>query len=429
MDAIGDLTSPQGIPVPQAGRAPGWAASLRLRRPAKFAAALLVLALGVYAALADQGYVVTNNAVVSAYRMKLRTPIAGRLAELSAPLGARVAAGAVLARVRSRRIDDQHLADLRQSLDQATARLAADRGQRERLRALRVGLDARAQADLHASRDRLEGLLLQAAGTLRKAEASQALARLRLARIAPLLADGVATPAARDTAATELASATASVAADRGQLAALAAQARAAARGVLVDNGGNDVPYSAQRADEVAIELARLDRDIATTHARIAGGRTAIAAERRRLDRLAQAVLRAPAAGTVWKLDALAGEHLTAGEGVAEVVDCARPMVLAAIPEDDASRIVLGSRARLRLAGEAKDRQGRVVGIGGARFRDQGRALAATPAPRRAPREIVRIVLDPAPQPGAACLVGRTTRVMIPAHGEGAIGRLLTRLF
>ncbi|HUY02448.1 MAG TPA: HlyD family efflux transporter periplasmic adaptor subunit [Rhodocyclaceae bacterium] len=428
MSAISDLTAPPTVPIPAAGHLGSWPRALRLRRLAKFAGVIVVLAIGAYAALANQGYVVTDNAVVSAYRMKLRTPIAGELTTLSARVGAKVPAGSVLARVHLRRIDGQHLADLRQTLNQATAALAADRRQRDQLMALRAGLRLRAEADLHASRNRLGGLLVQAAATLRKAEAMRELARLNLTRLAPLVAEGVATPAARDGAVAALASATASVAGDRGQLAAIAAQAAAAAQGVLLDNGGNDVPYSAQRADEVAIELARLEREITTTRAQVAGLRTAIGAERQRLDLLAYAVLRAPGAGTVWKLDAVAGEHLTAGESVAELVDCARPVVLAAIPDDDATRIVLGGRVRLRLTGETKDRPGRVIGIGGARFRDHGRALAAIPAPRQTPREIVRIALDAAPAPGAACLVGRSLRVMIPARGEGMVARWLAHV-
>jgi len=426
MSVTSDATSPSTTPIPGAGHPGGWSPALRPRRLAKFAGVIVVLAVGAYAALSNQGYVVTDNAVVSAYRMQLRTPIAGELTILSAKIGARVTAGSALARVHLRRIDDQHLADLRQTLHQATAALAADRRQRDQLVALRAELRLRAEVDLHASRNRLGGLLVQAAATLRKAEAMRELARLSLARLAPLVAEGVATPAARDGAVAALASATASVTADRGQLAALAAQAAAAAQGVLLDNGGNDVPYSAQRADEVAIELARLDGEITTTRAQVAGLRMAIGAERQRLDLLADAVLRAPGAGTVWKLDAVAGEHLTAGESVAELVDCARPIVLAAIPDADATRIVLGGRVRLRLAGESSDRRGRVIGIGGARFRDQGRALAAIPAPRRTPREIVRIAFDAAP--GAACLVGRSLRVMIPAQGEGMVARWLARV-
>ena len=428
MSAITDVSSPSTRPLPAADRPAGWGGTLRLRRVTKFAVVIGVLAVGAYAALANQGYVVTDNAVVSAYRMKLRTPIAGELTVLPARVGALVPAGDLLARVHRRRIDDQHMVDLRQALDHAKAVLTADQRQRDRLVAMHAALVDRSEADLHASRDRLRGLLLEAAGALRKAEAMRALAQLRLARITRLAADGVATPAARDTEVAALAATTADVAADRGQLAALAAQAAAAAHGLLLDDGGNDVPYSAQRADEVAITLARLEGDLSTTRARIAGLHTAVAAEHRRLDLLADAVLRAPAVGTVWKIDAIAGEHVTAGESVAEMVDCAHPIVLAAIPDDEATRITLGRAVRVRLAGTTTDLRGRVMSIGGARFRDQGRALAAVPAPRQTPREIVRIALEDTPPPGAACLVGRSLRVMIPTHGEGVLARWLAHL-
>lgn len=427
MSAISNISSASGKPISATDRPAGWAGRFRFRRTAKFAAVIGVLAVGAYAALADQAYVVTDNAVVSAYLMKMRTPINGEVTTLSARVGERVPAGALVARVHRRRVDDQALSDLRQTLLQARARLAADRQQRDRLAALHADLVHRSDADLDASRARLRGLLLEAAGTLRKAEAMRALARIRLRRIARLTADGVATPAQRDSEVAALAAATADVAADRGQLAALAAQATAAAHGLLLDDGGNDVPYSAQRADEVAISLVRLRRDITTTRARIAGLRVAITAGERRLDLLTNAALRTRAAGTVWKIDALAGEHVTAGESVAEIVDCEHPIVLAAIPDDEATRVALGSTVRVRLAGATTDLRGRVVGIGGARFRDQGRALAAVPAPRHTPREIVRIALDDTPA-GAACLVGRSLRVMIPAHGDGVLSRWLAHL-
>ena len=428
MNAISDVSSPSSKPLPAADRPTGWAGSFPLRRITKFAAVIGVLAVGAYAALANQAYVVTDNAVVSAYLMKMRTPINGEVTALSARMGARVPAGALIARVHRRRVDDQALLDLRQALTQAKAELTADRQQWDRLTALHVALIDRSDADLDASRARLRGLLLEAAASLRKAEAMRALAGIRLGRITRLAADGVATPAERDSKVAALAVATADVAADRGQLAALVAQAAAAAHGLLLDDGGNDVPYSAQRADEVAITLARLHRDITTTRARIAGLHAAIVAGHRRLDLLTNAVLRAPAAGTVWKLDAVAGEHVTAGESVAEVVDCANPVILAAIPDDEATRIAVGRAVRVRLAGTTTDLRGRVTGVGGARFRDQGRALAAVPAPRHTPREIVRIALEDTPPSGSACLVGRSLRVMIPARGEGVLSRWLAHL-
>ena len=49
-----------------------------------------------------------------------------------------------------------------------------------------------------------------------------------------------------------------------GQLAAVQAQLDAAIRGVMIDAGGNDVAYSAQRADEVGLRLAELDRALDT---------------------------------------------------------------------------------------------------------------------------------------------------------------------
>jgi len=425
LSAANDVITPRAIPAPPlpipAAR-PGFAVPRRL---AKISAAVAILAIGGYAALANQGYVVTDNAVVSAYQMPLRTPIAGDLTGFTAPVGAVVPSGFVLGRVRSGRIDDGRLLDLRQSFARATALAAAQQRQQASLLVLQAALRRNAGADLQASRQEIRGRLLQVAATLRQREAQRDLARLQLARANRLLADGVASVAARDTQATDLATATAQVAAEQGNLAALAAQAAAAANGVLLDNGGNDAPYSAQRADELAIELARLDREIAETQANEIGLRGEIKAERSRLARLSTAVLRAPGGGTIWKVEAVAGEHLTQGETVADLVDCASPTILAAIPEDEAPYIAVGSPVRLRLAGETWDRAGRVIAIGGQRLRDDGRALAAVPVPRATGRLILRIVFDAAPAAGTSCLVGRSLRVMIPKRGPGWLGRWL----
>jgi multidrug resistance efflux pump len=120
------------------------------------------------------------------------------------------------------------------------------------------------------------------------------------------------------------------------------------------------------------------------------------------------------------------GSYVTAGKGVAALVDEDSLHVDGYFEETKLPMIHVGDRAAVHLMGESKDLYGRVEGIAGGiedRDRSSGANLLANVNPtfnwvRLAQRVPVRIALDPAPS-DVRLVAGRTATVVINPGKDG----------
>lgn len=416
-----DPAAPQAeLPTSEPGAPP------RLRRRAlKLLAIALLLGTGAYAVVSDQGYVASGTAVVTAYVVSVRAPVDGVISGMGGGVGGAVAHGAILARLENPYLSDQHLVDLREQLVRLRADLTGAQRERAALAALEVDLDRRVAAHRHATVLRLRAQLARmeattAAKLAQRAHDARTLARKQVLGTAGFVARADLDQA--DAAATVSASQAEALAAD---VAATQDELDAARQGVLSDPAGQDVTYSAQRADEVTIRIAELDRTITALadQARETEGR--MQAETTRFDRFRRADITAPLTGTIWRLASSDGERVAAGDLIAELVDCRAAFLLIAVPQDRLPDIVPDGVVRFRLLGETAQRYGMVRAITGALRQDGERHLAAIPAGRQAGEAMVLVRMK---ETGGSCLVGRAARVLLPSSG-GAFGRLVRWFF
>jgi multidrug resistance efflux pump len=391
-----------------------------------------VLAAGAYAVWSAQGFTSSDNAVVSAYVTSLRAPIEGYVSGHRPAIGAEIHSGDVLATMTNPLVDDQHLTDLEGRVSRLTLEEAAIIHQHEALELTRSELLQRAEEHRHAMVAELSSQVASAEMALQAKVAEGEQAKREYLRKAELARSNTASAADLDRAKY------ASEALDReaqslaGRLASQQAQLNAANRGILTDAGGNDVPYSVQRADEVRLRLVELDRALDTVREDAKETKARAAAERHRIDMLRSTTLAAPSAGMLWKVGASDGERIGTGDTAAELVDCSREFLVAAVPQKAYSNIVLGGEARFRLSGEVDERTGTIVSIMGDTSLIGDRNLAAVPLDRHQPAVMVRIAMPPSPNAAAACLVGRTARVLLPTSNGGvmsAVTQLLQRIF
>jgi multidrug resistance efflux pump len=262
----------------------------------------------------------------------------------------------------------------------------------------------------------------------------QAQAQDDVDRRIPLEADGGVAKAEMHRLRSELKAAQQNVAAQVARLAALRTEAEAATQGVLAGTtGGTDRSYSAQRSDEIAIELSALDKTISSLTAEVSETKARLAAERARIELWRRADLLAPSAGMIWKLGAADGERLGVGDLVADIVDCNVPFLLVAIPEDRFSDVEIGGVAKFRLSGERTERAGTVLSITGHGDLAQGEHYAVMPLDEPS-TVIATVAMLPAGNIAQEnnppeCLIGRTARVLLPATGGGFIDQILRRVF
>ena len=388
------------------------------RRNLKFGAALLLLMIGAYALLVGHGYVISDNAVVSAYTVSLRTPISGYVSGLQAKVGDPVTAGGVVARLTEPRVDDQRLVDLENLL----ARFRSNHHTYEKERVeLKLQYDALVDRALSHNRSQAAYLSLQATEAERQVhlqEAAQDYARGDLRRKAALGRTGDTSTAEADKARSIAQQAEMTVEAVAARHAYLLLQAEMAAQGILLENGSADVPYSSQRADELATRLAEIDREIAYLAASEAETFSRLDAERTRLDMLRGTDLVAPSPGMLWKLGASEGERIAVNDMVVEMVDCRSAFIVAAVPQDRFSDVEIGGAARIRLSGELVDRVGHVMSLIAETSPANDRKLAAAPPVPRAATATARIEIAASTNAARDCLVGRTARVLLPTSAD-----------
>ncbi len=401
-------------------------------RPLRLCLALSIGAVGLYGVLSDRQYVSTTNAVVSAYLLDVRTPIGGTLRDVPATAGDDVDAGALLGRVGNALMDRGHLDDLRITEGVAQSRADALARERASLEGVRRGMLQRAALHTEATSRRMEQQVDEASTVLEARKATLAEATLELDRGRKLVGWGVISRAAFDKLV-----ATQQVSADetRAQGATLAAaqtELEAARHGVLSEPGtNNDLAYSAQRADEVTIKLAENASELEAARAQAREAHRAVDAESRRSSLLGSSEVRAPSSGRIWKLNAINGEHVEADAPVVSIVDCHRQFVLAQVPQDRVSTLVLNSKAEVKLTGESIARTGRVMTVSGDSRTHLDAKLAAAPV-NESKDDLATIVirLDSAPEKigtNAACLVGRTARVRIPTQPTNLLSLWLSQ--
>jgi multidrug resistance efflux pump len=168
-----------------------------------------------------------------------------------------------------------------------------------------------------------------------------------------------------------------------------------------------DAAVSVQAQAKAAHDQALADRDLARLN-------------------LQRSEVRAPVNGPLTNFDLRPGAYVSAGKGVAALIDEDSLHVEGYFEETKLRMIHVGDKAAVHLMGETTDLHGRVEGIAGGvedRERSSGASLLANVNPtfswvRLAQRIPVRIALDPTP--GDVRLVaGRTATVVINPLKEG----------
>jgi multidrug resistance efflux pump len=372
--------------------------------------ACLFLAVAVMALAGNAASVTSDDAVVTTHVVSLRSPIEGVVRSRIGSVGAPVASGVLLAQVVNGLADDRPVAELRLQGQRLAADLAALRTQRTGLAAMLDGLGQRVARHRDAKLQQL-GFDARRASRDREARA-EALAQLVRDMNRKQALRGIVPDAEVEQAVTAVQVAAQELAGSDTQRAAAEAAEAAEQTGVLVEaNSGNDVTYSEQRADEVRLRLAELDRAIAAAEAEATETAGRLAVERQAYDQRHEADLRTPSAGMIWRLGAGPGERVAPGDLLAQTVDCATAYLAVDVPQNRVTDIDLSAPVRFRLSGEQQDRDGTITAITGAAALHGDGATAMAPSAGTRPVASVIVAVPPSANQVGSCLVGRTARV------------------
>lgn len=412
--------------------APSKPAFLTWRIPArsvKIGIGVTLLVVGGYGIFSEHQFIASGNAVVTAYVVSVRTPIEGTVSGLPATVGMRVSEHTVIGHIDNPRVDQQHLQNLRDIEEQARSNTGAVSAERDALEAQRRALLARAHVHIQAVSTRLRLQTAEAESLLAAKQSALKEATLELDRSRQLHQARIIADADLDKMEAQYEVASHQAAAQQADLSAVREEADAASHGVLSEPGINDVAYSRQRADEIGMRLAEIDRTLLALKSQVSQATQDVGSEAKRADLIRETDLVSPRAGILWKLEAMNGEHVGVGDSVAQIVDCSQDFVLAEIPQERVPEISIGGEARFKLSGESAERAGIVLSVSGDEQKGENQNLAAFPVQSTdEQRATVRIGLSNVTGRGE-CIVGRTARVLLPTNRTNRISYWYRRYF
>jgi multidrug resistance efflux pump len=386
----------------------------------KIAIGLGVLLAGTYGILSEHNFISTNDAVVSAYVVVVRTPIDGIVQGLLPASNLHVRQGQSLGHVEDSPFDQQRLENLRTVEARARSEAEALLIEKSTLEQQEVELLARANAHAKAVSKRIQ-LNLQGDERLlfaRQAAAKQAEHNLQRGHL--LRQSGIISDAEVDRLQTQYEIASKESQAQQAVVSAAHSEANSAAKGIFIEPGYSEIDYSRQRYDDIRLRLADINRSIAALQIQAQAARDDLSKE-------SHAELTSPTSGLLWKLDAVNGERVATGDPVAEFVDCNQAFVLVEIPQDRVPDLAVGAQARIRLSGEVEERYGTLASVAIDPRKDNNHKLAAVPLRDLSDqRAIARVDLN---EFHGECLVSRTARVLISTHGTSVASRWFRQNF
>jgi multidrug resistance efflux pump len=403
--------------LPRPPRAPG----LRIaRRLSPAVAARCLAGLGVVALAGWYGgerlvYRVSLEGVVNSPVLTLHAPVDGRIVRSQARAGLALAQDTTLFRIEDRRLDTRLAAQLAAEADRIVAQLAAIDAQHGELAAMQRDLAMRVAAHRAATMERLHRQIRELDAALDAARSAEQHAAIDAERVEALLRNEFASRQRVDEARDNLRRARAEVARTTEQSERVRGELAAAERGVLIGEGYGDVPYSEQRLDEIRLLRADLARQSANLAAQLAETKSRLAAEQSRLAEVGAAEIAAPGGGLVTLVGVSEGSEVARGDILAEIVDCRRAYIEAALPEKGYDKLRPGDTATVTLRGNSTALHGTVRAVKGAGATTKIEAQAAALERPTSDSMTVLLDLDGAEldrMSGSLCQAGRKATVV-----------------
>ncbi|MGZ5866950.1 MAG: HlyD family efflux transporter periplasmic adaptor subunit [Xanthobacteraceae bacterium] len=382
--------------------------------------AFVLIALSLWAFLPNIGYRIASSAFVNAELVRVAAPIAGRLTQDLPRKGDYIERPKDVTLVQALSRDQRHLLDLigqyaiangraETANKQLTEIAAEDDELAKRMKVYRDGMIVRLGHERDEARAEKIGCL---------AEVEQR--RDVGSRMGQLVRSGLATPIRTSEAlASQEAASTRCEMAD-ARLQRLQAEIVSAQDGIFLRDGANDVPYSQQQRDRLALRRQDLETKASEESLKASQIAPEIVEERERLDRLSHFDLSLPAQHVVWSVAASPGSTVSEGQILFDLAACAERFIVVELPGRDFEKIKAGVPAFVRLIGSEDWKQGEVRQVRGSAARVDDRLLAAQipkPNPNSITVEVALPHSDAETSRNNFCNVGRLAEVQFERSG------------
>lgn len=360
--------------------------------------ALLMTTATLPPLLADQ----SDRAVINAPISLLTAPITGELTEVSASIGQRLGSGDTVARIHNGRIDRTTLITLDGKVDELRGSLLAARQKKESDLAYVAALDAEIRRQVEQTVAKLEGEVAEARARVASADAEGQSTKAVVDRQQAMVDRNTASLDLLRPTQHKLEAARFDKDAETAKLNQKLAELGAVKKNVFVGNQSNSLAVLTQKRRDLAFDAQRLGIEEVQLAASLKAQETLLVAERKRLDSLADAEMRAMNGGVVLSLGVAEGRHVNPGDSVATLVDCDQAFAVGIFSYRQAQELAVGTPVRISATGSTIPQRGWVSEIL-PKTSDKTDQQYAVPFPQTERREMyVLVSLDPNALPDAA---------------------------
>ena len=310
-----------------------------------FCVLLLVgLAAGLWWRVAGRGGYTGSNGMIVARSVSVVAAIEAEVDGLPVKVGSKVAEGDLVVRIQNGRIDRSRLAELESQLEFYRSEIANAGVERQQLTRLLEHFEKQAATystwlvqDLRLRRQeaRLE---------LDRAKERDALKSADNERTMELAKKGLVSTAISESAQAEAAIARAGVEALKGPLSRIELMLQSIERkGVPREDG--DTSYWEKSVDSLRMNLVDNQNRTASLRAEMTKAESQANEERKRVSLNFVEEQRAPVDGVISALFTTVGKHVSAGTPMLEILDCAHPIAIVAIPDNRFGEFRIGQKA------------------------------------------------------------------------------------
>jgi len=381
------------------------------------ALAIVVIAIWQLAPLTVSD--IRPNGVVNAKLVTIQAPISGQLVRAIPDVGEPVSGGSIVTRITDDTEPQALLAQLDGEYQLLRSRKTALVEKLSTLNGLRRELGERVREMVTGSMESLHYKMLEAAARQKGWMSVVKERDLSLARQKTLLADGHVAKARVEEAESLLEQAQQEVERARADEERYRKESGALEKGVFVGDGQNDVPYSQQRLDEVALAIADLNVQLTETNGRMASLEKQLRDESARAGRRESMLVRSPIDGLIWRRMATELATVTKNNDLAKILDCSDIRIEVPVDESLSDRMEIGAVVSVRLQGSPETFEGIISGVIGTRAVSPELEYAALP-PLLKKDEVLLVVNIPdsgfEDRPETFCNVGRRAEVSIPSR-------------
>jgi len=304
---------------------------------------LLMLTAVVPPIVADQ----SDRAVVDAPVTLLTSPIDGEIDSVAITPGRTVEAGDSLAQISNVRLDRGTLISLEEKAAEAREKLAAAQGNRDSDRAYLKSLDSEIANQTEQLKALFQSQIVELRARVSQSQSLSAEKKALVDRQSDMVSRDAASIYMLKPTTQQYSAALHNADAENAKLNQKIAQFDALEKGIYVGDDLVAIGTLVQKQRDIDLDEKRMEIEAKELSAVLEDHERLIAAERNRLETLAEANIRVTTAGKILNVGAAPGRHVNAGDTVASLVDCDKRFVVAIFSYRQGQSMKVGTRVRV----------------------------------------------------------------------------------